>query len=448
MTIEAKDKRYMITKNLFRAFLVCLLIFMSIAYTFIMFYRVNVQYTARLQETGDEIAKKIYFQMQSSIDYTKGMAQVFSNYEDIHDEEAIDTLVRVSGQSRFVRMWLTKVTGEAISSELIESNATGKPYLERGKNGESGLSEIQVSNVNGIRNVVAFSPIYYNENITGLVIGIYELDRLAEIIDINCFDRKGYCYLYTDDGEVIASSGIAPETNQLQEKYGYSSKVGDLNWNVFVTLPSEVIEGEIRENIILTVFMCGVYIVVLGIFFLDTYWSKNRELKRKAQIDSLTLLKNRGTIEKEINDSIEKMSQNGCAFILFDIDKFKGVNDSIGHISGDEVLRNVAQLMEREFKDIGLLGRLGGDEFVIFVKDVTDFEELTKIVYRFKDEVRDMKIVQGKEINISVSLGIAYSNNKLDNFNSLYKMADKLMYESKNKGGDAVSPNYNHHKKD
>lgn len=159
-------------RSVINASLLILLVIFYVCYSVFMFYKTNEQYDIRLKETGDEVAKNINSQMNLAVMYVEGLAEGFSNYEDIHCDEAVETLIRVSEKSHFKRMWLTKIDGRAISSELKDSDATGRGYLKRALNGESGISEVQHSRVNNEKNVVIFAPTYYNGEVTGMVIGI------------------------------------------------------------------------------------------------------------------------------------------------------------------------------------------------------------------------------------------------------------------------------------
>lgn len=438
-TYELQDGKRRFTRNVVNLVFVVFLVIISIGYTFFMFYRTNSQYDIRLQETGDELAGNIQDQMLSSVEYVQGVAECFSNYEDIHCDEAVETLIRVSSKSRFTRMWLTKTDGKAISSELKESDAAGRNYLERAKNGESGISQVQFSRVNGEKNVVVFAPTWYKGKVTGMVIGILRLDNLFNIIDAECFNGEGRCIIYTDAGDVIVRSDREDqeESSFIQSKYGYSAEIGIMDWNVFVSFPESLIAGEIKDNIIITVVMCIIWAAAPGIILINIFRTRNMEFRRKAQQDSLTLLMNRGTIEKIVETQLQKEKCAQSVFVIFDVDKFKLVNDSVGHGLGDILLKGIAKLMEECFGESDCLGRLGGDEFAVFISEVSDRESLLKRMELFKQKVSEIPIKDMK--NSTVSMGIAFSAAGEDNFDSLYQKADRAMYESKSQGGNRIT---------
>ncbi len=456
--------------------LFALLITVVIQYSLRNFAITKAQYETRLEETGGQLADGIALHMRTSVSFVESLAEVFSEYEDIHSEEAMDTLRRVSSKSDFTRMWLTKANGEAMSSEGITSNAIGRAYLESGLRGESGISEVQISNVNGERNVVIYAPIYRDDSITGLVIGIYKLEELSQIIDIACFEGQGHCEVFRQNGDIIVYSDYSGKQNRdnlldyweevpleknnsitqikynldhgmggmINYKYGeyyqysYYCPVGINDWFVFVTLPENVVTNEFRENVFYTATLCICFMIVLSVFLISNYRIKNKKLVKLAQTDSMTELLNRGALEESINQILSENTKGKCILMLFDIDRFKTVNDTKGHVVGDLLLKRIAQLMSSEFRKIDILGRLGGDEFIIFIRDIEDEDVIITKAMDFLGKLRMIADEDDFGIEISGSMGIAISPRDGDNFSMLYERADELMYKAKESGGDCV----------
>jgi len=440
------------------------------------FSRTEDHYKQRLQETGRQLAGGIELQMESSVLFVNAMAEVFSEYDDIHSEEAMRTLQRVSNKSNFTRMWLTKANGEAKSSKGVTSNATGREYLERGLRGESGISEVQTSNVNGERNVVIYAPIYHNNEIVGLVIGIYKLEDLSKIINIECFEGEGYCDIFKKDGEIIVFSRHTKDENRqnlfsswdnthfkennsvkrikgdLEQwndgfvicqsnkyyDYSYFCPVGINDWFVFVTLSNDVIATDYMSNLISVLFVCACFMAVLAILLVRNFHSKSKVLQRLARTDAMTDLLNRRAIEQSIDFIIGDNPNEKCILMLFDIDKFKKVNDTMGHTCGDQLLKKIAELMNMEFRKIDILGRIGGDEFIIFIRDIQNEGIIINKAMEFLSKLREIKIEEYPEVEVSGSMGVAITPKDGSNFAELYEHADELMYKAKESGGDCV----------
>ncbi len=152
--------------------------------------------------------------------------------------------------------------------------------------------------------------------------------------------------------------------------------------------------------------------------------------------DFLTGVYNRRYVTRLIEEYLDK--ENGCGFLLADIDNFKMINDTYGHVRGDEVLERFSELLQKMFSADGVCGRLGGDEFIIFLpgKVTSDFaEELAlQLTEGFREVLREMQI----EVSAGVSIGGVYGMQKTT-FEELYRKADAILYQVKENGKGKVS---------
>lgn len=159
------------------------------------------------------------------------------------------------------------------------------------------------------------------------------------------------------------------------------------------------------------------------------------EIHRIAHNDSLTNILNRLGIEKAIEDYI---NQNEVlpmsAFMLFDLDNFKMVNDKMGHQEGDKLLQKVACFLRENFRSTDIVGRLGGDEFIVFIKNVSHTENILLTAKKIVDELCFNYKYEDGSFKVSTSLGVAIAPMHGTTFNELYKKADIAMYNSKKMG--------------
>ena len=127
-------------------------------------------------------------------------------------------------------------------------------------------------------------------------------------------------------------------------------------------------------------------------------------------------------------------------FILFDVDKFKYVNDNFGHDVGDKVLIAIADCMKRTFRNNDIVMRLGGDEFAAYASLVLSREGAEIIVDRLMKQIGRIKIPEMGDNRVDVSAGVAFyrPEDRFD-FDELYKRADKCTYESKAHEGSYVT---------
>ncbi|MBS99544.1 MAG: hypothetical protein CMI01_12805 [Oceanospirillaceae bacterium] len=175
--------------------------------------------------------------------------------------------------------------------------------------------------------------------------------------------------------------------------------------------------------------------------------ASQERLEKLAHYDPLTSLRNRATVLHEIDNSIQRSkehSRQSLALLFIDLDKFKQVNDTLGHSVGDEVLKAVARRLSNTVRRKDLTGRLGGDEFVVLL-DVPDTKRYAvqigkKIVQALCEPFR----VADHEIHIGASLGIALFPDDAGCASDLIEQADRAMYNAKRRGGNTVAQTSDH----
>lgn len=159
------------------------------------------------------------------------------------------------------------------------------------------------------------------------------------------------------------------------------------------------------------------------------------ENKKLAITDSLTSLYNRRYLMSHI-DSISK-NKNVCSIIIGDIDNFKRINDTFGHIVGDKVLVKTSEIIKDNAGKNAMVGRLGGEEFIIVIKD-TGINEATKIAEQIRQKINEDKIdIEDKSIRYTITFGVAELDFNQDIENNI-KKADERLYMGKNNGKNCV----------
>jgi diguanylate cyclase (GGDEF)-like protein/PAS domain S-box-containing protein len=167
-----------------------------------------------------------------------------------------------------------------------------------------------------------------------------------------------------------------------------------------------------------------------------------QELTKLAFRDPLTGLANRSYFKDRLRHALIRADAEGqsVAVFFFDLDDFKIVNDSLGHDCGDQVLRVVADRVRACLRREDTAARLGGDEFTIVVEGVTAVEEVIPIAHRLIAALHDPIWLEGRDLFIGSSMGIAISIPNQDNIDELVRKADLAMYHAKSttKGGYAI----------
>jgi diguanylate cyclase (GGDEF)-like protein/PAS domain S-box-containing protein len=162
-----------------------------------------------------------------------------------------------------------------------------------------------------------------------------------------------------------------------------------------------------------------------------------------AYHDSLTGLANRALLEEHLHLAVARAQRHGrsVALLYLDVDEFKLVNDSLGHLTGDDVLAQIARRLQRTTRATDLLARPGGDEFLILLTDIEgDAEHAAAAAARSAAEVFQTPIaVSGTELQLSVSVGISSFPQDAGDTHSLLRHADAAMYQAKGAGRNHIS---------
>ncbi|MFJ3054844.1 EAL domain-containing protein [Herbaspirillum sp. NPDC087042] len=161
-------------------------------------------------------------------------------------------------------------------------------------------------------------------------------------------------------------------------------------------------------------------------------------IRHLAHYDELTGLPNRFLCTQHVSNAIAHAEHRSgmVAVLLLDLDRFKNINDTFGHETGEAVLQEIAQRFRNSLRELDILARVGGDEFIVLVDDFDDPLQLGEIAQKLLTEARKPFIIDGQEATLSVSIGIATYPGDGENAQTLIKNADIAMYRAKHHGKD------------
>ncbi|CAA9423381.1 MAG: diguanylate cyclase/phosphodiesterase (GGDEF & EAL domains) with PAS/PAC sensor(s) [uncultured Pyrinomonadaceae bacterium] len=221
------------------------------------------------------------------------------------------------------------------------------------------------------------------------------------------------------------------EANRLRSK-GISSqyelplkkKTGETWWSIVGGTPITNAEGEV--------------VGTMGVFTdITTRKRAEEQLLHDAFHDSLTGLANRALFMDHLRMTIERgksRHSNSYAILFLDFDRFKVINDSLGHSEGDNLLKFIAQRLKVATRTGDLVARLGGDEFVVLLSELAEDGDAVKVAERIQDSLKNSFDLNGHEIFISASIGIALSASGHKRAEDMVRDADIAMYRAKAKG--------------
>ncbi|PKG37771.1 sensor domain-containing diguanylate cyclase [Psychromonas sp. Urea-02u-13] len=170
--------------------------------------------------------------------------------------------------------------------------------------------------------------------------------------------------------------------------------------------------------------------------------NNTQRLEHLAHYDHLTKIPNRHLLFERLKHLIVQSKRNNSCFALLfiDLDKFKFINDSKGHIIGDQVLVQTALRLKQSIRDSDTVARVGGDEFVILLENITNKNNVLRIIETITDTLQHPFSINNEVLSLSCSIGFSIYPNDGDSTDALIAVADKAMYHEKNKrNGTAVT---------
>ncbi len=213
----------------------------------------------------------------------------------------------------------------------------------------------------------------------------------------------------------------------------------ELNWEVFIIAPPVT-----EQSVYWQLFMQNLIILLvvsLALYCLFTLCIKNfrSDLVKDSETDYLTQLPNRSFIHWKYSQLNEKHTY--VSVVIADIDNFKALNDTHGHLFGDEVLKIIAKKLSENLRSIDLVGRWGGEEFILILPDIKA-KQAQEIANRIRLDIEKIPFKASsvsEEFNITVSFGISEGNLRGIPLEEALAKADKALYHAKTNGRNQVS---------
>ncbi len=316
------------------------------------------------------------------------------------------------------------------ASYLMHSREIGEPVATRVMHLAIGGSGINVFRPVYRDGAAIATPGQRRRALIGFAIGSFHVPDLAAAASSALADDVD---LQLVEGD---RSVTGPELPR-DESAAAALRIADRNWLLVVRDPNR---PEVTLPLLIAVFGISMA-ALLGALVL--IWSRNeriQELQRQASQDSLTGLKNRRRFEEDLQIELARNRREGRegALLIVDIDRFKPINDTLGHPAGNRVLSEVADVLRSRMRETDVVARLGGDEFAI-VLPRCGVEEARHVAEGIADGIREQVARLDSLPPVTASIGIAmFGADPRADVTRVEREADAAMYEAKQAGRDAI----------
>jgi diguanylate cyclase (GGDEF)-like protein len=275
----------------------------------------------------------------------------------------------------------------------------------------------------------------------------------GDIVRVKLFNRDGRL-VYSDDRTVIGSWAIKRGNvyralkGEIVRKFDHGTKhngSGEKVLEVYVPVrlaagnaPAGVLEvyvsydgvsDEIREDVKLVAMLLGGGLLLLFAALFRIVAGASRRLRRQALHDALTGLPNRTLLHSRADRVLR--GDEPAAMLLIDLDRFKEVNDTLGHDYGDALLVDVSERLQATLRRGDTLARLGGDEFAVLVCGAPDRAAVVELAARLQDALRRPFALRDVAVELEASIGVAFYPEHGETAGALLQRADVAMYDAK-----------------
>lgn len=298
------------------------------------------------------------------------------------------------------------------------------------------LNEKIVSDLEKMRLLFGMTDEYmFNYNKVTNVLKIFHYDELKRVIDYNMDIDE-----WSD--EMLQKRYVADSERGLFKAFIIALK--DYNQSISTKINCSI---RTHGNIIETLRFTGIYYnsgiegegEIIGRILSDGATARSNEaleLMDELQYDSLTKVYNKKAITEYAINTLKENKRNRTIIVILDVDHFKSVNDTYGHMYGDKILARVGQRLKEVVGEDGVVGRIGGDEFMIVLNGVNDDQMLRGVLRAMRTQIKWEFSEEFTDFMITCSIGASiYPNNGTD-FEELFKKADHCLYIAKEKGRD------------
>jgi diguanylate cyclase (GGDEF)-like protein/hemerythrin-like metal-binding protein len=254
------------------------------------------------------------------------------------------------------------------------------------------------------------------------------------------YGNEKFHQLHGCDIEKCNSCGLENMLHERDKKI-LDQTIASLEPGEVARMPLQFNHGDDTQSAVdlsLSCMTIGEKSVALGVINLRSEKERIRRLlDRLAFHDTLTELPNRVLLFDRINQSLSRFNREsaGFAITVLDLDGFKKINDARGHAAGDILLMTVAKRLADCVRNVDTVSRLGGDEFALILQGVNNEHEAESVLSKVIAEISAPIIIEGVEMQVGVSIGIAFCPHDGASIQELLGRADFAMYEAKRAGG-------------
>lgn len=450
---------------------------------------VNSFVESSIEQTGGTYSRNISATLNAMTGVTDVIDEMMEDRADGNIYHLVESLDAIKSSGAAFSVVYCYSDGIAVATGYENASLKSTDYYDKLQGTDSFFAYTEDDGFTGQPAIIYVSPVEFHEEVQGYLIAFLNPKELTQLFqDGNSYGEEVFYAIVNQQGSILASFGGVNTTGLLENDFWSAIKQGtemEGSWNVFDRLRQNRQFGKIKitkgeeqrilcqfpiENtdwclvmglqqeyadrmlekvwnpmvwllVKIGIFLIGylTIVVVINVMTRIRNSEQKRELEAKADTDLLTELSNKIATERQIREYMAENPDKQAVMFVLDVDNFKKINDTLGHAFGDEVLRNLGMRLRSMFRVTDIIGRIGGDEFIIFLKDVREDAVIEREGRKIETFFRNFEVGEYVKYSVTASVGGAVFPRDADNFEDLYKAADRAVYSSKKHGKNQLS---------
>lgn len=402
----------------------------------------NKQY---LSELAYQNAYTLKSSVDTETDNLASLANIIGSQETLTIEYTMEILREEVQRGKFKRLGFINLEGTAITTDHKTFDARDREYYQKSLKGENCISDIIKDKIDGGNINVYSVPLYYDDNIEGVIFATSDTTLFSDVLNISSFDGEGYSYIIKEDGTPVVfgssnknmmtfqnlfeemkkngaeqsavekmqmdiqknDNGIIEYERDQIVRIGAYCKMNINDWYVVSVVPRHVILKD-SDRLVLRTRISALFIILLLILlvcFIVVQNQKNRRnLEKLAYVDPLTGGNNLN-IFKYLAKQIIAQKTDDLYMVRIDIDNFKFINDMYGYAEGDQILLDMNSLISEILIEEEVFGRIGNDNYFCLLKRA-NLQDVLGMGTLFRTEFKTLLQKKGKRYTVNFTTGV------------------------------------------
>jgi diguanylate cyclase (GGDEF)-like protein len=311
---------------------------------------------------------------------------------------------------------------EALGLDLLQDDAS-KKFVLKAMDSDTLVIQGPVESVQGSTLIFGRKAVWINRAFWGVATIAIDFDELLEECGLSKMQENvDLCISSYNSNNKL--SYVWGNENLMNKSFVYSDiELLHQRWRITVSRKlkfAEMLRGY-------GIYIVASLIVGAAVYILSSYFFGRINASKR---DHLTQTLNRVSFQKQAERKLRRNHQM-CALLAIDMDKFKYINDTYGHLAGDKVLICTAERMKHAVRKTDLISRVGGDEYMIFLSHLHTHKQLMSVINRIRHFTEQEIHLKEHTVSVGISIGYAIAPEEGTDYKKLYEIADKRMYEDK-----------------